>query len=76
MDRSAVTSTNIKTCGWHDNVLELEFRNGACYRYHGVPMNQYLELTESKSPGSYLRSVIIPNYKARAKVQAQTPIKE
>ena len=68
MDRSPLTSSNIKSCAFDDNVLEVEFQKGGVYRYHGVTPAEFEALKAAKSPGSYLRSVIIPAYKARAKV--------
>jgi KTSC domain len=34
-------------------ILQLEFRGGAVYQYHGVPRQSYQELLEADSHGAY-----------------------
>jgi hypothetical protein len=49
-------------------VLEVEFTSGSVYRYEGVPKNEYYNLINSDSIGSFMRTCIIgvyPDHKIR-----------
>jgi KTSC domain len=51
MTRIPVTSSNVKSVGWENGTLEVEFHNGV-YRYHNVPASKYAAiLAEDKRPG-------------------------
>jgi hypothetical protein len=53
--RVQVTSSAIATVGYskHQHALEVEFRNGAIYRYLDVPIQNYCELLAAPSKASY-----------------------
>ena len=64
MQRTPVTSTNIKSIGYDKNTktLEVEFKNGGLYRYSGVPVNIYNNLMNSDSHGKFLAKFIKGKY--------------
>lgn len=39
-------------------MLEIKFRNGACYRYYEVPQDVFDNLMKAVSPGSYFAAAI------------------
>ena len=53
--REAVESRNIASIGYHAElrVLEIEFRNGALYRYSAVPLSIFDGLQKAESKGQY-----------------------
>jgi hypothetical protein len=52
------TSLNAATYQGEYAFLELEFRNGAIYRYLGVPEQIYQELLSAESKGQYFHQHI------------------
>ena len=64
MNRQSVKSSNIKSIGWENNTLEIEFFRGI-YQYKGVPKHIYDLMMKSPSKGKFLHSIIIPKYSAR-----------
>jgi len=52
MIRQAVKSSNIKSVGYEDNILEVEFKSGQIYRGK-IPPEKFDELMGSESIGSY-----------------------
>lgn len=65
MLRRPVSSSNIASVGWAENVLEVEFTSGALYRYSGVPESDYQALIGAGSVGRYLNQHIIPNFEGQ-----------
>ena len=58
MNRIPVTSTNIASIGWENDVLEVEFTSGGVYQYQGVPKDVYDGFMAAASKGKYLASSI------------------
>ena len=60
LKRTKVKSSNIKSIGWEDEVLEIEFHNGGVYIYTGVPQDIHKILINAGSKGRaffrYIRS--------------------
>ncbi|ODJ72012.1 KTSC domain-containing protein [Brochothrix thermosphacta] len=54
MQRQLVSSSRIRSVGWSDNTLEVEFRDGAVYQYHNVSEFEYHSFINSGSLGSAL----------------------
>ena len=54
MIRKSVTSSRILSVGWENDTLEIEFRDGVVYQYHGVSKQEYLEFMSSSSLGTAL----------------------
>lgn len=54
MNRQPVSSSRIRSVGWSNNTLEVEFNDGAVYQYHGVPESEYRSFINSSSLGSAL----------------------
>lgn len=54
MNRTPVTSSNIKSVGYEDGTLEVEFSSGSAYAYRGPRAEEhYRELIAAASPGGY-----------------------
>lgn len=51
MVRQIVFSSRISSVGWDNNVLEVEFKNGAIYQYYDVTHSEYLNFINSPSLG-------------------------
>lgn len=64
MERTPVSSSNISAIGYDaDNqVLEVEFINGAVYSYSGVPSGEYESFMGADSKGKYLHANIKNRY--------------
>src|SRR5919201_944795 len=57
--RVRVKSRTVKTIGYDacNSVVEVEYRNGSIYRYFEVPVEDYDELKNAASIGTYLNQV-------------------
>ena len=66
MNRTPVKSSHIVSIG-HDgrDELEVEFKGGKLYRYHGVPAALYHEVLGAESVGSALASKVIGKFPAK-----------
>lgn len=55
-----VTSTNLRAVDYNSltSTLTIEFHNGRCYQYHGVPETIYQQLLTSASKGHFFFSFI------------------
>ena len=54
MQRHPVSSSRIRSVGWANNTLEVQFHNGVVYQYHGVSETEYRAFLNSPSLGSAL----------------------
>ncbi|MBO5372147.1 MAG: KTSC domain-containing protein [Lachnospiraceae bacterium] len=54
MQRHSVSSSRIASVGWENNTMEVQFRNGAIYQYHGVSRSEYQAFLNAPSLGSAL----------------------
>jgi len=54
MQRQPISSTRIRSVGWENNVLEIEFLDGAVYQYYDVSEAEYINFMNSPSRGSAL----------------------
>lgn len=54
MNRQYVSSSRITSVGWSNNTLEVEFKDGTVYQYHGVSQAEYQSFMRSPSLGSAL----------------------
>lgn len=63
MNRQFVSSSDIRSVGWQDDTLEIEFKSGGIYQYHGVPQDVYFNLLSASSCGRYFHSFIKPFYR-------------
>jgi len=63
--RTAVRSRDIAIIGYdrEKQMLEIAFRGGGVYRYHGVPETIYQRLMESSSHGLYFNREIKDKYR-------------
>ena len=54
MYRVNVSSSRIKSVGWENDVLEIEFHNGSVYQYFDVTKNEYERFMRAPSLGHEL----------------------
>lgn len=54
MTRIPVSSSRMRSVGWEDNVLEIEFHNGQVYQYFNVSYSEYNSFINSSSLGHEL----------------------
>ena len=54
MLRHPVSSSRIRSVGWENNTMEVQFHNGDIYQYHGVTQSEYQNFLNSPSLGSAL----------------------
>lgn len=54
MQRQFVSSSRIRSVGWSNDTLEVEFKDGSIYQYHGVSTGEYQAFINSGSLGSAL----------------------
>ena len=65
MERTPVKSSNIASIG-HDpetNTLEVEFKGGGVYQYHGVDADKHAALLGAKSIGGHFHANIRNSHK-------------
>ena len=65
MIRNSVFSSNLKSVGYDDGTLEIEFHNGGIYQYFNVPDSTYSNLISAISKGRYFDTYIRPKYRYR-----------
>lgn len=65
MNRSPVSSSNIRSIGYNAqlSVLEVEFASGDVYQYFNVPERLHHELMSASSKGQYLNEYIKFSYR-------------
>ena len=76
--RETVRSTALATIGYskRKHILEIQFNNGAVYRYFDVPPSVYRELMSAESKARYYDSYIKRNYRSvhvRPRVKDESP---
>lgn len=54
MNRQFVSSSRMRSVGWENNVLEIEFHDGAIYHYYDVSESEHRSFMSSSSLGSEL----------------------
>lgn len=65
MRRRPVDSSSVRSVGWSDGTLELEYVNGYTYQYFDVPQPTYAALLAAESIGAYVNKHIKPHYEVR-----------
>ena len=65
MDRTRVSSKNIRSIGYDEGsqTLEVEFTSGGIYDYAGVPKKLYQHFMAAPSKGSFFDSSIKDKYR-------------
>lgn len=58
MNMTPVESSTIKSIGYQDDDLYVEYKHGQTYRYSKVPKNLYESLLNAESKGRYLNTEI------------------
>jgi len=54
MYRQSVSSSRIRSVGWENNIMQVEFHDGAVYNYYSVSESEYHNFMNSPSLGSEL----------------------
>ena len=54
MLRHPVSSSRIANVGWENDIMEVQFQNGAVYQYYGVSQSEYQSFLNLPSLGSAL----------------------
>lgn len=56
-----VTSSNVQSYGYHPETqtLEVRFRGGATYQYHGITHAQVAHLKSAESVGSWVHTHLV-----------------
>lgn len=62
MQRIEVVSSNIKSIGYEEGILEIEFHTGAIYQYDWVPEAEYEDLINAWSVWGYFAKNIKNTY--------------
>ncbi|TDO44482.1 KTSC domain-containing protein [Kribbella sp. VKM Ac-2571] len=65
MRRRLVNSSSVRSVGWSDGTLELEYVNGYIYQYFDLPQPTYAALLAAPSIGAYVNKHIKPYYDVR-----------
>lgn len=65
MRRRPVNSSSVRSVGWSDGTLELEYVNGYVYQYDEVPQPTFAALLAAPSIGAYINKHIKPYYEFR-----------
>ncbi|MEU4608088.1 KTSC domain-containing protein [Kribbella sp. NPDC023972] len=65
MRRRPVNSSSVRSVGWADGTLELEYVNGSTYQYYDVPQTTYAALLAAPSIGAYVNAHVKPYYDYR-----------
>lgn len=60
MERQAVSSSNIASVGYDENLqlLEVEFHSGLVYQYMNVPSVVFTQLMEASSVGQFFNTYV------------------
>ena len=62
MERTPIESKMLKSVGWNDNTLEVEFSKGTVYHYDNVPESVFNEMLNAHSKGRFFNEKIKENY--------------
>ena len=62
MNRQAVTSSNLRSVGYENGVLEIEFHSSGIYQYSNVSAPIYQGLMNASSKGGYFHQHIKDQY--------------
>jgi hypothetical protein len=65
MTRQNIVSTNLKSVGYEDGTLEVEFKTFSIYQYYNVPESIYFRLLNAVSKGTFLNTYIKDRYRCR-----------
>jgi hypothetical protein len=65
MRRRPVNSSSVRSVGWSDGTLELEYVSGCVYQYFDVPQPTFAALLAAPSIGAYVNEQIKPYYDFR-----------
>jgi hypothetical protein len=58
MQREPVDSSVLRSVGYEDGALEIEFVDGDVYRYFAVPAQIYADLIDAESHGAFFNEQV------------------
>lgn len=61
MERKEIQSSNVKSLGYEDKVLEVEFHRGGIYQYSPITETAYNALMASDSKGKWIQANLVNN---------------
>ena len=64
MNRTLVESSNIKSIGYENDILEIEFFPASVYQYTDVSKDLYESMMKAPSKGKFFHAFIRPKFKA------------
>jgi KTSC domain-containing protein len=64
MQRTPIKSTSIKSAGYSEGILEIEFQDGSVYRYTDVPAEAAQAFMASDSKGRHFMEFIRDQYES------------
>lgn len=62
MTRYNVISSDIRSIGYENGVLEIEFLKGGIYTYPNVPKKHFDYMINNPHPGTYFHHMVKPYY--------------
>ena len=62
MQRTPLNSTSVKSAGYAEGILEIEFQDGSVYRYFKVPSEVAQSFMASESKGHHFVTFIRGHY--------------
>lgn len=65
MRREPVISIDLRSVGWENNILEVEFTNNIVLQYHPVPEDVYTALMQAQSKTIYFQKHVRNVYVSR-----------
>ncbi|MEU8224927.1 KTSC domain-containing protein [Kribbella sp. NPDC048915] len=65
MRRHPVNSSSVRSVGWAEGTLEVEYVSGDTYQYFDVPQPEFAALMAAPSIGTYVNRHIKPYYDVR-----------
>jgi len=66
-DHVAVKSSNVESVSFHDGVMEVKFKGGGHYTFHGVTEQQHRAFMAAESKGTHFAKHIRGKFKTERK---------
>lgn len=58
MHRTCVQSTNVRSIGYSNGIIEVEFKDGSIYHYYGASEALFNQFLNSSSKGQFVHRVL------------------
>jgi hypothetical protein len=70
--RTAVVSSNVKSIGYDNGTLHIEFKSGAVHAYYNVPTEAFEALVDAPSVGKHYAKYIRGQYTSAKLEETET----